>query len=128
VETLEESVVGEQERNGLDSSIDCHGRAGNGKEGGRGQGREAFRRFTAATAAQRTPQLTATTVPHQPEVENGKKKTFLQFKFLKRTIQLNKLSSPRKYSNSRQPNLFAVYYDSSSTTLDPSHFIHKAQQ
>jgi hypothetical protein len=74
VETLEESVVGEQERNGLDSSIDCHGRAGNGKEGGRGQGREAFRRFTAATAAQRTPQLTATTVPHQPEVENGKKK------------------------------------------------------
>jgi hypothetical protein len=44
-------------------------------EGGRGQGREAFRRFTAATAAQRTPQLTTTTtVPHQPEVEKGKER------------------------------------------------------
>jgi hypothetical protein len=43
---------------------------------GRGQGREAFRRFTAATAAQRTPQLTTTTttVPHQPEVEKGKER------------------------------------------------------
>jgi hypothetical protein len=65
-------------------------------EGGRGQGREAFRRFTAATAAQRTPQLTTTTttVPHQPEVEKGKerkgKTPFLQFKFPRRIIQSNK--------------------------------------